>query len=199
MTKVAIVYYSLYGHVRTLALGVKKGLEAGGATVDLLQVPETLPEEVLGKMGAPPKPDDPIATAAALAEYDGIIFGISARYGRESAQIRSFLDSTGGLWMGGKLIGKPAAVFASTAQQGGGQETASYGMVQFIAHHGMIYVPMGYRDQKVFNNDEVHGGSPFGAGTVAGGDGSRQPSQLELDVAETQGKSFAEIAAKLKA
>ena len=199
MTKVAIVYYSLYGHVRTLALGVKKGLEAGGATVDLLQVPETLPEEVLGKMGAPPKPDDPIATAAALAEYDGIIFGISARYGRESAQIRSFLESTGGLWQGGKLVGKPAAVFASTGSQGGGQETASYGMVQFMAHHGMIYVPLGYRDPKVFSNDEVHGGSPFGAGTIANGDGSRQPSQLELDVAETQGKSFAEIAAKLKA
>jgi NAD(P)H dehydrogenase (quinone) len=199
MTKVAIVYYSLYGHVRSLALGIKEGLEAGGATVHLLQVPETLPEEVLKKMGAPPKTDDPIATASALAEYDGIIFGISARYGREGAQIRSFLDSTGGLWMGGKLVGKPGAVFASTANQGGGQETASYGMVQFMAHHGMVYVSLGYRDPKVFNNEEAHGGSPFGAGTLANGDGSRQPSPLEMGVAETQGKSFAEIVAKLSA
>merc|ERR1712224_413198 len=147
--------------------------------------------------GAPPKSDDPIATPDTLAEYDGIIFGVSARYGGLPAQLHAFLDSTGGLWQKGQLVGKPAAIFQSTGSQGGGQESVGQSAVRFMAHHGMIFVPLGYRDAKAFNNKEVHGASPWGAGTIANGDGSRMPSQLELDIATTQGKSFAGIVAKL--
>lgn len=197
MTKIAIVYYSMYGHVRGLAQGVKKGIEAAGSEAQLFQVSETLPEEVLSKMGAPPKSDDPIATAAKLAEYDGVIFGASARYGGLPAQLHAFLDSTGSLWQSGSLVGKPGAIFFSTANQAGGQESVAISAVKFFTHQGMVFVPLGYRDSNLFNNSEVHGGSPWGSGTIANGDGSRMPSKLELDVAATQGKSFAEIAAKL--
>jgi NAD(P)H dehydrogenase (quinone) len=199
MTKIAIVYYSTYGHLRTLAQGIKTGLESAGATVDMLQVPETLPQEVLDKMGAPPKSDDEIVTADRLVEYDGIMFGVSARYGGIPAQMKAFLDSTGGLWQKGALVGKPAGVFVSTGCQGGGQETSCVSVVHTMAHHGMVFVPLGYRDSKAFNVDEIHGGSPWGAGTIAAPTGARMPSQLELDIAETQGKAFAGIVEKLAA
>ena len=160
---------------------------------------ETLPEEVLTKMGAPPKPDDPIATADMLAEYDGILFGLSMRFGTAPAQMKTLMDSTGGLWAGGKLVGKAAGVFFSTAQQGGGQETGALTFVTQLAHHGMMFVPIGYSTPLLFNNDEVHGGSPYGAGTVANGDGSRMPSTLEKKIAVHQGKYFGGVVGKLVA
>ena len=162
MTKIAIVYYSMYGHIRALAQGIKKGIESADVEVQLFQVQETLPAEILSKMGAPPKSDDPVATPNAIAEFDGIIFGVSARYGGLSAQFHAFLDSTGSLWQKGALVGKPAGVFFSTANQGGGQESVAISTLKFIAHQGMVYIPLGYRDPKMFNNEEVHGGSPWG-------------------------------------
>jgi len=197
MVKIAIIYYSLYGHVAALAESIKKGLEAGGATVDVYQVAETLSDEILGKMGAPPKKDHPVITPDKLPEYDGFLFGISGRYGSVNAQMRTFMDATGQLWMKGALVGKPAGVFQSTGSQGGGQETIGLTMVPFFAHHGMVFVPMGYIDPNVFTNDEVHGSSPYGPGAFANGDGSRMPSELELAVCESHGKHFAGIAAKL--
>jgi NAD(P)H dehydrogenase (quinone) len=199
MAKIAIVHYSLYGHVAKLAEAIKKGLVAGGSTCDIYQVAETLPDEVLTKMYAPPKADYPIVTADKLTEYDGIIFGISGRYGSVSAQMRALMDSTGQLWQSGALVGKAAGVFQSTASQGGGQETIGLTMIPFFAHHGMVFVANGYIDPKVFTNDEVHGGSAYGPGTFANGDGSRQPSELELAVCETYGKHFSKIASKLAA
>lgn len=197
MVKVAIIYYSMYGHIRKMAEAVKKGVEAAGHEAELLQIPETLSDEVLGKMHAPPKSSDKLARVEDLAAYDGFLFGLPGRYGQFPAQFKTFWDATGSLWSSGALIGKPAGVFFSTAQQGGGQETIGLTLIPQLAHHGIIFVPLGYRDKRLFVNTEVHGGSPYGAGTIAD-DGSRQPSELELGVAETQGKSFAEIAAKLE-
>ncbi|KAL3903341.1 MAG: hypothetical protein SGILL_010483 [Bacillariaceae sp.] len=199
MTKIAIVYYSLYGHVATIAESVKKGIEEGGATCDIYQVEETLSEDILGKMGAPPKKDHPIITPDKLAEYDGIMFGISGRYGQYSAQIKTFMDSTGSLWQKGAMVGKAAGVFQSTGTQGGGQETIGLTIVPFFAHHGMVFVPMGYVEPKVFTHDEVHGASAYGSGTFAGADGSRMPSDLEKEVCVSHGKHFAKIASKLAA
>lgn len=196
--KIAIVYYSMYGHVRTLALAEKKGLESAGCEVTLLKVPETLSDEVLGKMGAPGVgKDDEEASAATLADYDGFLFGLSARFGMASAQVKALLDSTGGLWQAGALVGKPAGVFFSTGTQNGGQETTALTFVTQLAHHGMVFVPLGYSTPKLFDMDAPHGGSPYGAGTLAGPDGSRQPSALEKDIAEAHGKHFGTIAAKL--
>jgi len=197
--KVAIIYYSTYGHIRTLAQGIKKGLEAGGAQVDVFQLPETLSDEILGKMGAPPKADDPVITVEKLTEYDGFMFGLPGRYGQFPAQFKSFWDGTGRHWQSGALVGKCAGVFVSTGTQNGGQETIGLTLVPQLAQHGIIFVPLGYRDPRVFSYEEAHGASPYGAGTLAGPDGSRQPSELELGVAETQGKSLAEIVAKLAA
>jgi len=182
-----------------MAQEVAKGVESGGAEVKLLQVPETLPKEVLEKMHAPAKPDVPIATPQDLAEADGIIFGIPTRFGMMTAQMKAYFDATGQLWQKGTLVGKPASIFHSTATQGGGQETTALTTVTQLTHHGMIFVPIGYGNPSLFNMDEVHGGSPYGAGTFAGGDGSRQPTQLELGIAAYQGKYFAGVVNALKA
>jgi len=197
MTKVAIIIYSLYGHIATMAESVKKGVEAGGAECTIFQVAENLPDEVLTKMHAPPKPDYPIITADKMKEFDGFMFGLSGRYGTPPAQMKTFQDSTGGLWQEGALVGKAAGCFFSTGTQGGGQETLGLTSVPFFAHHGMVFVPMGYVDPKVFTHDEVHGSSPYGCGTFAAADGSRQPTQLEKDVAVSHGKHFATITGKL--
>jgi NAD(P)H dehydrogenase (quinone) len=197
MARIAIIHYSLYGHVAKLAESIKKGVIAAGSTCDIYRVAETLPEEVLAKMHAPPKGDYPVMTADKMTEYDAFMFGVSGRYGSVSAQMRAFLDSTGQLWQSGALVGKGAGVFFSTAVQGGGQETIGLTMVPFFTHHGMVFIPLGYTDPKMFNNEEAHGGSAYGAGTLAGGDGSRQPSELELGLAESHGKHFAKIASKL--
>ncbi|CAG9464895.1 unnamed protein product [Pedinophyceae sp. YPF-701] len=189
----------MYGHVYKLAQKVAEGVEASGCTVKFFQVPETLPEEVLAKMGAPPKPDVPVITAEQMKEADAFLFGLPTRFGSIPAQMRSFLDSTGGLWTAGALVGKPAGVFFSTGAQNGGQETTAYTMVPFFVHQGMPFVPLGYQaGEEMFNMTEVHGASPYGAGTIAGKDGSRQPSELELKVAETQGRTFGAFVARLQ-
>uniref|UniRef100_A0A7S2TF08 Flavodoxin-like domain-containing protein n=1 Tax=Lotharella oceanica TaxID=641309 RepID=A0A7S2TF08_9EUKA len=165
-----------------------------------MRVPETLPSEVLKKMGAPDKnPEHKVATPADLEAADGIIFGIPTRFGMAAAQVKALIDSTGGIWMKGKLVGKPAAMFVSTGTQGGGQETTALTFVTQLVHHGMVFVPIGYACPKLFDMSEPHGGSPYGAGTLAGPDGKRQPSKLELEVAEFQGKHFTGIASKLAA
>ncbi|KAI6703917.1 probable NAD(P)H dehydrogenase (quinone) FQR1-like 1 [Syzygium oleosum] len=198
-TKVYIVYYSMYGHVEKLAEEIKKGADSvEGVEAKLWQVPETLPEEVLGKMGAPPKSDVPIITPNELVEADGIIFGFPTRFGMMAAQFKAFMDATGGLWGSQKLAGKPAGIFYSTGSQGGGQETTPLTAITQLTHHGMIFVPVGYTfGAGMFEMEQVKGGSPYGAGTYAG-DGSRLPSELELGLAFHQGKYFADVAKKLK-
>ena len=197
--KVAIIYYSLYNHIFTLAKEVKKGvLDAGGA-VDLFQVPETLSQDILTKMHAPPKPTDiPIATPETLKQYDAFLFGIPTRYGNFPAQWKAFWDATGGLWAAGALHHKPAGIFVSTGTPGGGQEVTALNALSTLTHHGLIYVPLGYKNTfaQITNFDEVHGGSAWGAGTFAGADGSRTPTKLELEMAFIQGKTFYEAIKK---
>uniref|UniRef100_K3WM09 Flavodoxin-like domain-containing protein n=1 Tax=Globisporangium ultimum (strain ATCC 200006 / CBS 805.95 / DAOM BR144) TaxID=431595 RepID=K3WM09_GLOUD len=200
MTKIAIVYYSTYGHIAKMAESVKEGVESvEGVTAEIYQVQETLSEDVLAKLYAAPKKDHPIATPDVLKEADGILFGFPTRFGSFPAQVKALFDSTGGLWSTGALVGKPAGIFFSTGTQGGGQETTAFTTLTFLAHQGLTYVPLGYRSPLLFNFEEIHGGSPWGAGTYAGPDGSRQPSKLELDVAKVQGESFAQVAKKLSA
>ncbi|RLN47302.1 hypothetical protein BBJ28_00002308 [Nothophytophthora sp. Chile5] len=200
MTNVAIIYYSTYGHIAKLAESVKEGVESvPGVTATIYQVAETLPEEVLSKMHAAPKKDYPVATADTLKDADAVLFGFPTRFGSLPAQVKALFDSCGGLWAAGALVGKPAGIFFSTGTQGGGQETTAFTSLTFLAHQGMTFVPLGYRAPELFNMEEIHGGSPWGAGTLASGDGSRQVSKLELTVATTQGKSFAEVAKKLSA
>ncbi|XP_071692757.1 NAD(P)H dehydrogenase (quinone) FQR1-like [Rutidosis leptorrhynchoides] len=198
-TKVYIVYYSMYGHVKKLAEEIKKGAASvEGVEATLWQVPETLHEDVLGKLGAAPKSDTPIISAAELTEADGFIFGFPTRFGMMSAQFKAFFDSTGGLWGAQSLSGKPAGIFYSTGSQGGGQETTALTAITQLVHHGMIFVPIGYTfGAGMFEMEKVKGGSPYGAGTYAG-DGSRQPSELELEQAFHQGKYIATITKKLK-
>ncbi|CAA2988213.1 NAD(P)H dehydrogenase (quinone) FQR1 [Olea europaea subsp. europaea] len=198
-TKVYIVYYSMYGHVERLAQEIKKGAEAvDGVEAKLWQVPETLSDEILAKMSAPPKTDAPVITPNDLTEADGIIFGFPTRFGMMAAQFKAFMDSTGGLWKTQALAGKPAGIFYSTGSQGGGQETTALTAITQLVHHGMIFVPVGYTfGDGMFEMENIKGGSPYGAGTFAG-DGSRQPSELELGLAFHQGKHIAAIAKRLK-
>ncbi|CAL0300856.1 unnamed protein product [Lupinus luteus] len=192
-------YYTTYGHVEKLAEEIKKGADSvEGVEAKLWQVPETLSEEVLGKLGAPQKSDVPIITPHELPEADGLLFGFPTRFGMMSAQFKAFLDATGGLWRTQALAGKPAGIFYSTGSQGGGQETTPLTSITQLVHHGLIFVPIGYTfGAGMFEMEKVKGGSPYGAGTYAG-DGSRQPSELELAQAFHQGKYFAAIAKKLK-
>ncbi|KEY64252.1 hypothetical protein S7711_09044 [Stachybotrys chartarum IBT 7711] len=198
--KIAIVFYSMYGHIRQLAEAEKKGIEKAGGTADLYQLPETLPEEVLGKMHAPPKPTDipVLEKPETLKEYDAFLLGIPTRYGNFPAQWKVFWDKTGGIWASGGYYGKMAGLFISTGTLGGGQESTAIAAMSTLAHHGIVYVPFGYA--KAFGQmsglTEVHGGSPWGAGTFAGADGSRQPSAVELEIAEAQGTGFYETVAK---
>lgn len=198
--KVAIIYYSTYGHIVTMAELVKEGLDKSGVVslADIFQIPETLSDEVLAKMYAGPKASYPIATNDTLVEYDAFLLGIPTRFGNMPAQWKDFWDSTGGLWQTGALYGKPVGFFVSTAGQGGGQETTVRNCMSVIAHHGMIYIPLGYATafQQITSFDEVHGSSPYGAGTIAASDGSRQPSALEKEIAAIQGESFAKSAVK---
>ncbi|KAI8940016.1 Minor allergen Alt a 7 [Plenodomus lindquistii] len=198
--KIAIVYYSMYGHIKQLADAELKGIRAAGGDAKLFQVAETLPDNILAMVKAPPKPTD-IATLSEpsdLEGYDGILFGIPTRYGNFPVQFKAFWDKTGGQWASGAFWGKYAGVFVSTGTQGGGQESTVIASMSTLTHHGFIYVPLGYKTvfAQLSNMDEVHGGSAWGAGTFAGGDGSRQPSALELTVAEAQGKAFYETVAK---
>ncbi|KAH9478063.1 flavodoxin-like fold protein [Psilocybe cubensis] len=190
--KVAIVIYTMYGHIAKLAEAEKAGIEKAGGKADIYQVAETLSQEILTKMYAPAKPDYPIVTPDILAGYDAFLLGVPTRYGNMPAQWKAFWDSTGQLWAGGKLAGKYAGFFVSTAGLGGGQESTVLASLSTLAHHGILYVPFGYSHAfgQLTNLDEVHGGSPWGAGTFASSNGSRQPSQLELEIATTQGEAF---------
>jgi len=189
---VAIVIYTMYGHIAKMAEAVKAGVESAGGKATILQVPETLPQEALTKMYAPAKPNYPTVAADDLVKYDAFLFGIPTRYGSMPAQWKAFWDSTGGIWASGGFYGKYVSTFVSTAGPGGGQETTALTTLSTFTHHGMIYVPLGYAKSfaQLANVDEVHGGSPWGAGTLTKSDGSRQPTALELEVANIQGKSF---------
>jgi NAD(P)H dehydrogenase (quinone) len=198
MAKIAIVFYSMYGHIVKLAEAEKKGIEAAGGQADIYQIAETLPEEVLTKMHAPPKTSYPIAEPDTLLQYDAILFGIPTRYGNFPAQWKAFWDKTGGVWATGGYWGKSAGLFISTGTLGGGQESTALAAMSTLAHHGFSFIPLGYKTAfgQLSNLSEVHGGSPWGAGTFAGADGSRQPTSLELEIAEIQGKSFYERVSK---
>lgn len=205
--KVAVVFYSLYGHVYQMAQAVVEGAgQVEGAQVDLRRVPETLPHEVLEKMGAleaqEVMTDIPVCTVDLLDELAGaeaIIIGAPTRFGSVCGQMRQFLDSTGGLWSQGKLVGKVGSVFTSTATQHGGQESTILSLHTTLLHHGMIIVGLPYSFQGQTRIDEITGCSPYGASTIAGGQGERQPSENELEGARFQGRHVAEIAARLAA
>ncbi|KAF8999864.1 flavoprotein-like protein [Cyathus striatus] len=198
--KVAIVIYSMYGHIAKMAESVKAGVEAAGGKADVYQVPETLSKDILDLLHAPAKPDYPIITPDILATYDAFLFGIPTRYGSMPAQWKAFWDATGQLWANGKLAGKYAGIFVSSGSMGGGQEVTALNTMSTFAHHGIIFVPLGYKHAfaQLGNITEVHGGSPWGAGTIAAGDGSRLPSALELEVAHIHGKTFYETVAKVQ-
>jgi NAD(P)H dehydrogenase (quinone) len=189
----------MYGHIAKLAEAEKEGLKKAGLEADVYQIAETLSEEILAKMHAPSKPDYPVATAATLEKYDAILFGIPTRYGNFPAQWKTFWDTTGGQWGSGAYWGKYAGVFVSTASPGGGQESTVIASMSTLAHHGFIYVPLGYKTTfgQLTNLSEVHGGSPWGAGTFAAPDGSRQPTALELEIATIQGESFGKAVSKI--
>jgi len=190
--KVAIVFYSMYGHIKALAEAEKAGLKKAGIEADIYQVAETLPQEVLTKMHAPPKSDYPVIDAKTLESYDAFLFGIPTRYGNFPAQWKAFWDTTGGQWAAGGFWGKYAGVFVSTGTQGGGQESTVIAALSTLTHHGIVYVPLGYKHTfaQLANLTEIRGGSPWGAGTFSAADGSRMPSALELEVATIQGEQF---------
>ncbi|HKJ65363.1 MAG TPA: NAD(P)H:quinone oxidoreductase [Desulfopila sp.] len=200
MTKILILYYSMYGHVETLAQAVAEGTDSvDGCETVIKRVPELIPEEVAKKAGAKIDQAAPVASVDELPGYDAIIFGTPTRFGNMCAQMRNFLDQTGGLWFNGKLIGKAASVFTSTATQHGGQETTITSFHTTLLHHGMVIVGVPYSCQELMNMKEITGGSPYGASTLADTDGSRQPSENELTIARFQGAHVAEIARKLRA
>jgi NAD(P)H dehydrogenase (quinone) len=199
---VLIVYYSMYGHIRRMAEAVKEGADGvNGATVRICRVQETLPEEVLIKMGAleaqKVQANVPVCEVEDLVWADAIIFGTPTRFGNMCGQMRQFLDSTGGLWAKGELVGKVGSVFTSSATQHGGQESTILSFHITLLHQGMIIVGLPYSFAGQMRIDEMTGSSPYGASTIAGGDGKRMPSENELDAARFQGKHVAEIAVKL--
>jgi NAD(P)H dehydrogenase (quinone) len=217
MTKtVFVVYYSMYGHVEKLAREVVKGLEKSGVNAKLYQAAETLPQEVLTKMHAPPKASDvPYLQISDLVNADGILFGLPTRFGMVPAQMKAVFDSCGQLWLSGALYGKFVGTFFSTGSLGAGQETTAMSCLPFFAHMGLIYVPIGYKNQRLTDVKEVHGGrhifilnfkltfpslnslnikgSAWGSGTISGSDGSRQPSELEFELAHFQGYEFGSL------
>ncbi|KAJ1980068.1 hypothetical protein H4R34_002589 [Dimargaris verticillata] len=190
--KIFIIFYSLYGHVYTMAQAVKEGVEkVADVDVQLFQLKETLDDSILEKMQAPPRPNVPIISPAEMVEADAFLLGVPTRYGNMPEQWKCFWDATGQLWVSGALNNKMAGVFYSTASQHGGQETTAMTMLTTLAHHGMIYVPLGYRSSHLFTLNKVMGSSPYGAGTITNGDGSRMPSEEELEIASAQGQLFA--------
>lgn len=198
MAKILVLYYSMYGHIETMAKAVAEGADSvGGTDATIKRVPELMSEEVARKVGAKLDQAAPIATVDELPNYDVIIFGTPTRFGNMCAQMRNFLDQTGRLWLSGGLIGKVGSVFTSTGTQHGGQETTITSFHTTLLHHGMIIVGVPYSCQEIMNMDEITGGSPYGASTLAGGDGSRQPSANELTIARFQGAHVAEITKKL--
>lgn len=197
MTKVLVLYHSSYGHIETLAGAIAEGARSvPGVEVTVKHVPEAIPAEQLKAFGMKTEHACPVATVDELPNYDAIIFGTPTRFGGMSGQMRSFLDQTGGHWAKGALFGKVGSVFVSTGT-GGGQEATALGFFPTLLHHGMVLVAPGYGTPEVANHTEVHGATPYGAGTVAAPNGSRQPSELEFNVARFQGKRVAEVAQKL--
>jgi NAD(P)H dehydrogenase (quinone) len=199
MTKVLVLYYSAWGHMEAMAYAAAEGAKEAGARVDVKRVPELVPEDVAKSMHYKLDQKALIAKPEELADYDAVIFATGTRYGMMTAQMKNFLDQTGALWMKGALIGKVGSVMTSSATQHGGQEATILSFHTVLLHHGFVIVGLPYSYQGQMGHDEIRGGSPYGASTVAGGDGSRQPAQHELDGAKFQGKRVAEIAAKLVA
>ena len=200
MAKVLVLYYSMYGHIEIMAQAVAEGARGVADTeVAIKRVPELMPEEAARKAGVKLDQAAPIATVAELADYDAIVFGTPTRFGNMAAQMRNFLDQTGSLWMKGSLIGKAGSVFTSSATQHGGQETTITSFHTTLLHQGMVIVGVPYSCEELMNMNEVTGGSPYGASTLAGGDGKRMPSENELAIARFQGRHVAEIARKLSA
>jgi NAD(P)H dehydrogenase (quinone) len=198
MATVLILYYSMYGHVETMAKAVAEGARSvEGVGVTIKRVPELMSEDAARKAGAKLDQEAPIATVDELPNFDAIIFGTPTRFGNMCAQMRNFLDQTGKHWMSGALIGKVGSVFTSTATQHGGQETTITTFHTTLLHQGMIIVGVPYSCQPLLNMKEITGGSPYGAGTLANTDGSRQPSENELTIARFQGEHVGKIAKKL--
>jgi len=197
MTKVLVLYYSSYGHIERMAHAVAEGVREGGAQVEVKRVPELVPHDVAVKNGFKVDQPAPIATVDELASYDAIVIGTPTRFGNMAAQMKNFLDQTGGLWFQGKLVGKVGAVFTSSNTQHGGQESTILATHNVLLHHGMVIAGLPYTFQGQMIGTEITGGSPYGASTIAGPDGSRQPSDNELAGARFQGKFVAGIAAKL--
>ncbi|MBB5572338.1 MULTISPECIES: NAD(P)H:quinone oxidoreductase type IV [Rhizobium] len=199
MTKVLVLYYSSYGHIEKMAYAVAEGAKSTGAEVTVKRVAELVPEEVAKASYFKLNQEAPIASPEELAEYDAIIVGSGTRFGTVTSQMRNFWDQTGGLWFAGKLVGKVGSVFTSSATQHGGQESTILGFIPTLLHHGMAVVGLPYAFQGQMGTEEVKGGSPYGASTITNGDGSRQPSEIELEAAKYQGAHVAKIAAKLVA
>lgn len=197
MSKILILYYSSYGHIEKMAYAVAQGVREAGGEAVVKRVPELVPEEIAKKSHFKLDQAAPIASVAELPEYDAIILGVPTRFGNMPAQMKNFLDQTGGLWFQGKLIGKVGSVFTSSATQHGGQESTILSTHIVLLHHGMVIVGLPYSYQGQMGVTEIVGGSPYGASTIADGDGSRQPAENELAGARFQGRHVAQIAAKL--
>jgi NAD(P)H dehydrogenase (quinone) len=198
MTKVLILYYSTYGHIETMAHAVAEGVREAGAEAVVKRVPETVPLEIAQKAHFKLDQPAPVATVQELPEYDAIILGVPTRYGRMASQMTAFWDAAGSVWASGALTGKVGSVFSSTATQHGGQETTLFSGITNLMHFGMVIVGLPYAFQGQSTLDEITGGAPYGATTIAGGQGQRQPSENELAGARWQGRHVAQIAAKLK-
>ena len=200
MTKVLVLYYSMYGHIEAMAQAVAEGVrEVDGADAVIKRVPETIHEDKARAIGVKLDQSAPMATTDELSDYDAIIFGTPTRFGNMTAQMRNFLDQTGGLWTKGALIGKVGSVFTSSATQHGGQESTILSFHTNLLHHGMVIVGVPYSCADQMRTDEITGGSPYGASTITGGDGKRMPSANELGIARFQGRHVAEIAKRLTA
>lgn len=198
MTKVLVLYYSMYGHIEIMAKAIAEGVaKVDNTEVTIKRVPELMPEEAAKNAGVKMDQDAEIAIPEELGDYDAIIFGSPTRFGNMCAQMRNFLDQTGALWFEGKLIGKIGSVFTSTASQHGGQETTITSFHSTLLHHGMIIVGVPYSIPQLTNMEEISGGTPYGASTVTGSDGSRMPSNNELEIARFQGERVAKLAIKL--
>ena len=197
-TRILVLYYSMYGHIETMANAVAEGARrVPGAEVDILRVPETMEADRFAQVGGKTDQQAAEATPEVLPQYDAIIVGTPTRFGNMAGQMRTFWDRTGGLWASGALFGKVASVFTSTGT-GGGQEQTITSVWTTLAHHGMVIVPIGYGTKELFDISQVRGGTPYGATTLAGGDGSRQPTDAELNIARFQGEHVAGLTVKLQ-
>jgi len=199
LAKILVLYYSSYGHIERLAEEVAAGVRAAGSEATVKRVPETVPEDIAKKSGFKLDQKAPVAKVDDLVDYDAVIFGTPTRFGNMAGQMKNFIDQAGGLWMKGSLIGKVAGVFTSSASQHGGQESTILTFLPVLMHLGFVIAGLPYSFQGQMGHAEVMGNSPYGASTIAGGDGSRQPSKLDLEGARFQGKHIAEIASKISA